>query len=245
MLVRKARDVGADETQLARLLTQVKAEDEANKLNKIMKAFEPEKRNAEPAKASVQPSLQERDRLVAEKSEQLIGNQHLAAAEQLLVGFLAENPKSVESIGQLFTVYLQQGRLSDAEALVNQSSHLPGYKFSYMVAQLLIQRQDLEGALRALQSQQPVLTEAPAYYALQAGLLHQRGYNDKAVSLYQRLIDQNPQRAAYWLGLAVSLDSLHLVEPTLHAFKKTLQYSNPDDNYLHYVRQRIDALKVK
>jgi tetratricopeptide (TPR) repeat protein len=243
MLVRKARDVGADETELTRLLSQVTAEDGADKLNKIMKAFEPVKRDKAPA--SVQPSLQERDRLVAEKSEQLISNQHLEAAEKLLVGFLAENPKAVESVTQLFTVYIQQGRLSEAEALINQSAHLPGFKFSYMVAQLLIQRQDLEGALRALQSQQPPLAEVPAYYALQAGLLHQRGYNEKAVGMYQLLIDKNPQHAAYWLGLAVSLDSLRLVKPTLHAFEQTLRHSKPDDSYLHYVRQRIDALSAK
>ncbi len=243
MLVSKARDVGADEAELSRLLSQVTAEEEAAKLNKIMKAFEPVKRDSAPA--SVQPSLQERDRLVSEKSEQLITNQHLEAAEKLLVGFLAENPKAVETITQLFTVYIQQGRLSDAEALINQSSHLPGFKFSYMVAQLLIQRQDLDGALRALQSQQPPLAEVPAYYALQAGLLHQQGYNEKAVGMYQLLINQDPQQAAYWLGLAVSLDSLKLVKPTLHAFEQTLRHSKSDDTYLHYVRQRIDALNAK
>lgn len=242
-LTQKARDVGANEDELQSLLAMVKEGEPAEKLNKIMKAFEPVKRKPESnQQAGVKPSLQERDRLVASKSEQLISHEQYQAAEQLLSRFLEENPKSVESVTQLFAVYLRQNRLDDAEALINRSQHLPGYQFSYMVAQVLIKRQDLAGALRALESQNPPLAEAPAYYALQAGLHHQRGQNDKAIKLYQSLINLEPNQASYWLGLAVSLDSLGLSDPTLTAFQKVLQYSKPNDSYISYVKQRITAL---
>ncbi|BFM16972.1 hypothetical protein R50073_31550 [Maricurvus nonylphenolicus] len=244
-LSQKAREVGANEEELQALLAMVKEEEQADKLNKIMKAFEPVKREPEPSQnAGVKPSLQERDRLVASKSEQLISHEQYQAAEQLLSRFLEENPKSVESLTQLFAVYLRQNRLDDAEALINRSQHLPGFQFSYMVAQVLIKRQDLEGALRALESQNPPLAEAPAYYALQAGLHHQRGQNDKAIKLYQSLINLEPTQASYWLGLAVSLDSLGLTDPTLTAFQKALQYSKPNDSYISYVKQRIAALSA-
>lgn len=243
-LVQKAREVGVDEQTVQSLLGQVKEAEEAEKLGKLMKAFEPVERKKDVSVNTIEPSLQERDRLVSENAEQLIGNQHLVAAEKLLTDFLKENPKAVASVSQLFAVYLQQNRLDDAETLINQAQHLPGFQFSYMVAQVLIKRQDLAGALRALQSQQPPLASAPAYYALQAGLYHQRGENDKAVQLYQSLINLDGTQASYWLGLAVSLDSLGLTEPTLNAFRKTIQYSKPTDNYIPYVQRRIEALKT-
>lgn len=195
----------------------------------------------EAPKAVITSSVAQRDRTVAIEAQQLMAQNQLPAAQFLLEQFVAENPTAVYSFRELFNLRLRQQRLPMAEAMIKDADHIPGEVFSYMVAQLLIQREDFEGALRALQSQSPSIEADAGYHALLAGVYHKLGRHQRAASSYRELLGVDSANPTYWLGLAVALDAMQQ-QGALAAFQKVQQLAQGGESFLPYVRNRIGSL---
>lgn len=244
-LVKKARDVGAEQSDIDAMLNSmpVSASRPAKEVIKHLETTpesDPQKAKGENVQ-SVAESFSSRDRGIATNAQTFYDEGRVLQGDALLRSFVKENPQSVYALQKLFDSYLSQQRLKDAEAMIDQASHLPGEIFSYMVGQLLTRRGDLEGAMRALNLHQPGIEQMPGYYALKAGLLHKMGEQSDAIVIYQQLIILDKDNASYWLGLAVCMDALQ-ADQALSVYEKVRQLSPANASYMNYVNQRIDAL---
>jgi tetratricopeptide (TPR) repeat protein len=186
-------------------------------------------------------SISQRDKTIAMEAQNLIHANQLSAAQFLLENFLGSQPASIYAYREMFNLRLQQGKIKMAEAMINDADHLPGGVFSYMVAQLLIHREDYKGALRALESQSPSIKTDASYYALQAGVYHKLGRHTQAAQIYRELLKQDVNNPTHWLGLAVALDATEK-QGALAAFQKVQQLAVGSESFLSYVRSRIGVL---
>ncbi len=193
------------------------------------------------SRGTVVSSKSQRDSTIAQEAQKLIAANQLKAAQFLLEKFIESNPQSIYSYREMFNLRLRQGKVAMAEAMIKDADHIPGAVFSYMVAQLLIYREDYAGALRALQSQSPVMGEDPSYHALKAGVLHKLGQHQAAVVVYRDLLRRDGSNATYWLGLAVALDANNQ-KGALAAFQQVQQVASGSESFLPYVRSRIGQL---
>jgi len=248
-LAKSARAVGASQADIEAVIASVPEHKEKPVRDAMAqtKAYEQDKRQRKDAAAqatgknAVSVSEQTHDQRLAQQARQLLKSGQLSAAEDMLRAYVTSQPRSQVSLQTLFGVYIQQQKLTDAESLLVQAQHLPGAEFSYLVAQLLIQRGDIKGAMRSLTSQQPGLSRYPAYYALMAALYHKLGQNRSAQALYQRLVAHNKVNPSYWLGLAMARDGQG-APAALQAFRQVRRLTPKPVSYSAYVNKRIDAL---
>ncbi len=110
-----------------------------------------------------------------------------------------------------------------------------------LYAQLLMQAGQPEQAVSVLSDTPPSLSRMPEYHALLAALLQQLGKHEESAVLYQRLVQAEPDRGVWWLGLAISLDKLQRSEEALAAYRKA-QERNLSNDLRRYVASRINAL---
>jgi MSHA biogenesis protein MshN len=74
------------------------------------------------------------------------------------------------------------------------------------LARTLVQAGRADEALALLSAEAPPVAAHPEYHALRAALLEQDGQHAQAAELYAHLVRLDPQRAAWWLGLGISLE---------------------------------------
>ncbi len=191
--------------------------------------------------AMVTASFSQRDMKVADEARKLIATKQLPAAQLLLESFVEGYPASVYAFREMFNLRIQQNNIAMAEAMIKDANHVPGEIFSYMVAQLLVHRKDYSGALRALNSQSPDVSQDLSYYALKAGVFHKLKQHELAATTYRELLRIDIENPTYWLGLAVTLDANNKTG-ALAAYQKVQQLAEGSESFLPYVRTRIGFL---
>jgi len=145
----------------------------------------------------------------------------------------------------LFTLLLQQQQISSLQPrLENSITQWPViHEYRQMKARLLSSQSDNEAALRLLESDIPEVSKAPEYHELLAYIAQQLKNDPVAIKHYQMLLQQSPNRADWWLGVAVSEDRLGNTQPALQAFKQAINKQGLSSTVQAYARKRIKALQ--
>ena len=179
-----------------------------------------------------------------EEVNSLLQNNAPLEARDLLEQYLVAHPDSVITIKRLFNLYLQLGAIAPAEQLLLNSPQLSPVTSIELGAQLRVQHGDFDGAISLLESAAPPHNET-GYYALLAGLYQTMGRFEEAASHYSQLLDSESVQGTYWLGLAVSLDSLLDYHGALSAFERARESEQYAGDVLAYIEQRILALSSR
>lgn len=245
VLIERAQQVDGDNPEFITLTEQVRvAEESANK----QKTTSPSTTGStvtdtEAAMTNVRQtsSIVKRERKLLDEVESLLQRGEIDEARSRLEQFLVSHPDSVRAIERLFRLYLQMGELDMAGGLLEYSSQLPPSTFIKLGAQLKVQLGNLNEAVRMLE-RGVRNNEDPGYFALLAGLYQKTGRFRKATTYYRRLLNNDPEQGAYWLGLAVSLDSLGDYREALQAFKRARTYGSYEGDIQRYIEQRIQKL---
>ncbi len=175
----------------------------------------------------------------------LLGEGRRAEAEQALREALRLDPRQLRARETLAALYLNNGRLSEAQVLLAEGLRLSprAAALAQLYARLLAEQGDLAKALTVLQRASPPLTENPDYHALLAALYQRDGQHSSAAWVYRQLLTQRQPRAAWWLGLAISLEALDDSEPALEAYLRAHQLgAGLAPQVLAYVGRRIGVL---
>ena len=175
--------------------------------------------------------------------EQAQRGQREAALEALREA-LALDPRQGAARQALATVLLGQGQIDAAQRVVDVGLELePGsVPLRMLKARCLALRGRVDEALHALGTQGPPLPASPDFYALTAGLYQRRGEHGRALSLYRALLQRDPKRSSWWMGLAISLEGSGLRDGARAAFQKAVELGALGPESLGYARQRIAAL---
>lgn len=94
-----------------------------------------------------------------------------------------------------------------------------------------------------LMQQPPAIDKAPDYHGLIAYSAKQMGNLNLASKQYQLLLKSYPERADWWLALALAEDQLQRSASALRAYQQSLRYPGLAQNTQAYAEQRIKALQ--
>ncbi|MBT8109062.1 MAG: tetratricopeptide repeat protein [Gammaproteobacteria bacterium] len=112
-----------------------------------------------------------------------------------------------------------------------------------LYARLLLERGDAAAAIRVLQRYRPTAASDTEYDTLLAGLLLRHQQFAAAGEIYQQLIDRDAAPGAWWIGLAMSNDSLGDRAAALAAFERALRADGLEPPLASYAQQRIAELR--
>lgn len=243
LLVGRAEWVGGHRPEIALLKAQLGAGYENQQGSPVVPAASPALANAESIDISVRQKSAglKTEQAILKEVENLLQRNAESEARDRLEQFLVTHPDSVATIEALFKLYLQLDDPDMAEQLLARSSQVPFLTAIELGAQLKVQQGNLIGAVTLMETTTPNY-EASSYYALLAGLYQKTGRFREAAGHYRQLLRDDPEQGTYWLGLAVSLDSLQQYQAALDAFRRTRDIGQYDGDVQQYIEQRIRAL---
>ena len=165
-----------------------------------------------------------------------------AHAETQLRAALDQVPAHTQAAETLAALLLQQGRAQDAAAILANAvaAAPPAPHLLILHARVLAEAGRDSEAVAQLQS--PTLSNDADSQALLGALQQRLGNDTQAAAAYRQALTRAPQRGAWWLGLAISLERSQQPVAALEAYRRALADATLDTQVTGYVRGRIVAL---
>jgi len=152
-------------------------------------------------------------------------------------------PKQMSSRLRLIQLFINSGKKQNAINLLDKGLVISPHNIALIMAraQLYLQEKNAESALRLLkQISMPVKNEA--YLALLAAAYQQHKSYVHSRIHYQTLVQLNPNKAEYWLGLALAQDALKQKEAAYNAYQQALKLHNLNSAVTNYIQHRLQQL---
>lgn len=102
----------------------------------------------------------------------------------------------------------------------------------------------LPAALATLESNVPAVNQNVEYRITLATLLQQAGRNTDAARHWSALIAEDDSRAAWWVGLAIALETGGEINSAVRAYSQAAQLPGLSPSLADYVRERLKALQA-
>ena len=112
-----------------------------------------------------------------------------------------------------------------------------------LYARMLLDRGEKQAAISMLQNHRPAMTDTE-YDAFLAAMLQQQGRFAEAGTIYRQLLDSNQNLGSWWIGLAMSSDSLGDRADAMAAFQRALRADALKPALAMYARRRIAELQA-
>ncbi|WP_376690403.1 tetratricopeptide repeat protein [Wenzhouxiangella sp. EGI_FJ10409] len=207
---------------------------------------EPAETQGQDATISIRRSVEDDD---AEASDPLADAKRLLArgqvhrAESRLRQVIRQRPDLTEGHELLARALMERERPQQAaEALEAGLAQAAGPdRLAALLGRLLLERGESARARSILAEHAPDMAEAPEHHLLLAAALRQTGDHEAAAEHYRRLSEVLPHRAAVWIGLGASLESLDRPAQAANAYNRATE--GDDARAASFARQRLDALE--
>lgn len=196
---------------------------------------------APPTGVTLSPS--ERDHSVAREAQKLIAQGQSNEAYRLLYEFLASTQQDEKSRAVLAGHLMQEGRYAEAGDLLLDASVIDNPDLRQIKARWYMQQGDSDLALYTLREMQPEVHEYPGYYALLASYYQQLGYPRQAASVYEGLLEYDPEAADWWAGLAIARDQEKRFDEARVAYTRALELPGLNRKLAAFAQQRIEVLE--
>ena len=125
------------------------------------------------------------------------------------------------------------------DALTNEHANLRLLK-----ARALLDQGELNGAVATLASRVPPVADQVEYRITLATLLQQAGDADEAAGHWSELIAYDDSQAAWWLGLAIALETGGRSRSAVQAYAQAMNMPGLTASLADYARERLLALQA-
>lgn len=150
----------------------------------------------------------------------------------------------VNARSTLALILSKQGHLDIAYSVLNEGliQYPDQIEWVKMTARLLLSEEKIVDAKELLLKFTPDLVTNVDYYALLSAVLQQLNEHNESARIYRDLLQLNPSKSVWWMGLGISLESLKRYEDALYAYQKA--YKNPSiaGDSRDFLTQRINML---
>ncbi|HBC34045.1 MAG TPA: MSHA biogenesis protein MshN [Marinobacter adhaerens] len=102
----------------------------------------------------------------------------------------------------------------------------------------------LTEALATLENNVPAVNQNVEYRVTLATLLQQAGRNTEAARHWSALIAEDDSRAAWWVGLAIALETGGEINSAVRAYSEAVQLPGLSPSLADYVRERLKSLQA-
>jgi MSHA biogenesis protein MshN len=170
----------------------------------------------------------------------------LLNAERLFREALTIDPGNGAVWSYLYSTLVKASKPAAAEqalrrGLISAKEPAPLAK---LYARLLLDRDEKDAAVSILRTHRPVAASDTEYDAFLAALLQQLGQYAEAGEIYRKLLTVEPDSGSWWIGLAMSSDSIGNRPDALSAFQRALRTDSLKTPLARYARQRTAELQA-
>ena len=167
------------------------------------------------------------------------------AAIEKLTKLLDYYPDYNDARVALAAIILESGNSIQARKVIDDGLALtPDYlPLIELKARLLTSEGKIKEALRVLQSEQPLIADAPQYHALIAALYNRENNFLLAAEIYKRLVTINPHEGSWWFGLGVSQDKLGHNQDAAYAYTKAATEGRLNAQAMSFLQTRLQSLQ--
>jgi hypothetical protein len=178
----------------------------------------------------------------AARAADLIARGRATEAAALLQKILSARPQHLAARRALAALQAEAGAREQALATLLEGASIDAASFAVPAASLQAERGDLAGA-RATLARVPQQTRSPAQLALAAALAQRMGQHDAAIESFRAALARQND-AAWWLGLAASLEAISRRSDALAAYNAALAVPTLSAGLRQYAAQKAAALNV-
>lgn len=167
------------------------------------------------------------------------------AAIEKLTKLLDYYPDYNDARVALAAIILESGNSTQARKVIDDGLALaPDYlPLIELKARLLTSEGKIKEALMVLQSEQPLIADAPQYHALIAALYNRENNFLLAAEIYKRLVTINPHEGSWWFGLGVSQDKLGHNQDAAYAYTKAATEGRLNAQAMSFLQTRLQSLR--
>lgn len=176
------------------------------------------------------------------QAEQAMERNDLAKAESLFEEVLLVMPEHETARKQLAALWYGKKYYQDAVNLLSQGIALAPQQeeMRLMSARIYYEQGQARQAYNILM---PIkASTSTEVQALLANLSAELNEHESAIIAYRALITQEPEVGRWWLGLAVSMDTLGKFVPARDAYKQAIARNNLSMSAMQFARQRLIEL---
>jgi len=165
-------------------------------------------------------------------------------ARVLLRQALQQQARHFRARELLASSYIKGGRYVEATELLQQGRKLQPqhWLFTQLYARVLLQQQQLDAAVSALNDAPPSVSQDPQYHALLAALYQRQGDHHSAAKTYQELLQRYPREGVWWVGLGISQEQLGQQEQATLAYNKAAQSGSLSSRLRSFASDRLNNL---
>jgi len=166
-------------------------------------------------------------------------------AERLFREALTIDPGDGAAWSYLYSVLVRASKPAAAEQALRRgliSARQPA-ALAKLYARMLLDRGEKDAAASILQTHRPLPASDIEYDAFLAALLQQLGQYTEAGDIYRQLLTVEPGTGSWWIGLAMSYESLGNRPDALSAFERALRAESLKIPLTRYARRRIAELQ--
>ena len=170
----------------------------------------------------------------------------LPGAERLFREALTIDPGNGAVWSYLYSILVRASKPAAAEQALRQgliSAKEPA-PLAKLYARLVLDRGEKDAAVRILRTHRPAAASDTEYDAFLAALLQQQGQYAEAGEIYRKLLTVEPDSGSWWIGLAMSSDSIGNRPEALSAFQRALRTDSLKTPLDRYARRRAAELQA-
>jgi tetratricopeptide (TPR) repeat protein len=189
----------------------------------------------------------------AQRAEQLfqrgvaeLGSGDRSQAGLTLQSALKIDPAHGRSRETLAALMLNEGRVAEAAAVLSDGLRLTpqATALAKLYARILAEQGDSAAAIAVLEQAQSADNNDTEYLALLAAFYQREQRHVQAAQTYQRVLQLRPAMASWWMGLALSLESLGESATALAAYQRAQQLGGLSRDVRTFVAERIRLLSA-
>jgi len=169
---------------------------------------------------------------------------HPGKAERALRAALVLHPGHVAARDALLRLSSQLNRPRQVADLLAQGAiHAPDH-LSYRIrfVRLLIDKGELSRARKELtRAPLPSVAESTDLHAMSATVSLRQGRYGQAAETYRKLLEVQPGKAVWWMGLGIALEGDADRDKARQAYNQALHHDGLSDNLQTFIRRRLAA----
>ncbi|KPJ68028.1 MAG: hypothetical protein AMJ43_01020 [Coxiella sp. DG_40] len=179
------------------------------------------------------------------RAMQAVTDNRIKEAVRTLQVLLYAQPDNVQARETLAILLLKNGQMSQASKVISQGTmrNPNNVELIELQARILASRNKNAEAISVLQQHPFSIYDYPDYYAYMASLYQHQGQYMLAATLYNKLIKIVPDKAIWWVGLGIALESMNKNAAALESYERALQVGlDLDTNTRAFVEDKIEKL---
>ena len=175
------------------------------------------------------------------QAAQAMQQDNVSLAIRIFRQILEIQPEHHEARKKLSVLHYSNNENDDAIAVLQRGIEVTPERtdFRLMLARLYYRNKQLQQAYNVFDGIDPEVQRNIDFYGLKATVAQELQLNAEASHLYGKLVIFEPNRAQWWLGLAISLDRLEQKDGALRAYENAADLRQLSASADEFIRQRI------